>query len=310
MNAAVTIGRTTFANPVLVASGTFEFGLKFPSVANRLGGVVTKAITMQARVGNPPPRICEFPGGILNSVGLENPGVEKFCTEIVPRTAKLKSRVVVNVAGFTVEEYGELAARLDSESVDALEVNVSCPNVKEGGALFGQQPQVVEAITALVRKETTKTIIIKLTANFVDPVETAKAAEAAGADGVTLINTLFGLALDENGRPFLGGRSGGVSGPALKPFALFCVDRVAAAVKIPIVGCGGIMNGQDALDFLSAGARMVQVGTASLVNPEAALEVWTGLKEYSARNRLTGWEQLVGRTRRHGGGESKSDVRS
>lgn len=301
MNSSVTIGRTTFANPVLAASGTFEFGLKFPSVANRLGGVVTKAITLQARVGNPPPRICEFPGGILNSVGLENPGVEKFCTEVVPRTAKLKCRVVVNIAGFTVEEYGELAARLDSEPVDALEVNVSCPNVREGGALFGQQPQVVEAITALVRRRTAKTVIVKLTANFVDPVETAKAAEAAGADGVTLINTLFGLALDERGRPFLGGRTGGVSGPALKPFALFCVDRVAAAVKIPIIGCGGIMDSADALDFLSAGARMVQVGTASLVNPEAALEVWAGLKQHARKNRLGGWEQIVGRARRRDG---------
>jgi len=298
VNPQVIVGQAAFVNPVLAASGTFEFGLKFPSVSNRLGGVVTKAITLQPRVGNPPPRIFEFPGGILNSVGLENPGVERFCADVVPRTAKLRCRVVVNIAGFTVEEYGELAARLDSESVDALEVNVSCPNVKEGGALFGQQPQVVESITALVRKRTTKTIIVKLTANFVDPVETAKAAEAAGADGVTLINTLFGLVLDGDGRPFLGGRTGGVSGPALKPFALFCVDRVAAAVKIPIIGCGGVMDAADALDFLSAGARMVQVGTANLVNPEATLEVWAGLKAYAQKNRLSNWDQIVGRARR------------
>lgn len=300
MNPQVIIGRTTFANPVLAASGTFEFGLKFPTVANRLGGVVTKAITLQPRVGNPPPRICEFPGGILNSVGLENPGLEAFCADVVPRTRKLKCRVVVNIAGFSVAEYGELAARLDSEPVDALEVNVSCPNVREGGALFGQQPRVVEAITALVRKRTTKTVIVKLTANFVDPAETAKAAEAAGADGVTLINTLFGLALDGDGRPFLGGRTGGVSGPALKPFALFCVDRVAAAVEIPIIGCGGVMDAADALDFLSAGARMVQVGTANLVNPEAALDVWTGLKRYAQENRLSNWNKVVGRARRVG----------
>ena len=298
MTPQVIIGQTTFENPVLAASGTFEFGLKFPAVANRLGGVVTKAITLQPRAGNPPPRIYEFPGGILNSVGLENPGVDKFCADVVPRTWKLRCRVVVNIAGFTVGEYGELAARLDSEPVDALEVNVSCPNVKEGGALFGQQPRVVEAITTLVRKRTTKTVIVKLTANFVDPVETAKAAEAAGADGVTLINTLFGLALDGNGRPFLGGRTGGVSGPALKPFALFCVDRVAAAVKIPVIGCGGVMNAADALDFLSAGARMVQVGTANLVNPEAALEVWAGLRAYVQKNRFSNWDQIVGRARR------------
>jgi len=298
VNPQVTIGRTTLANPVLAASGTFEFGLKFPAVANRLGGVVTKAVTREPRVGNPPPRICEFPGGILNSVGLENPGLEAFCADVVPRTRRLKCRVVVNIAGFTVKEYGELAARLDSQPVDALEVNVSCPNVREGGTLFGQQPRVVEAITALVRKQTTKTVLVKLTANFVDPVETAKAAEAAGADGVTLINTLFGLALDGDGRPFLGGRTGGVSGPALKPFALFCVDRVAAAVKIPIIGCGGVMSSADALDFLSAGAVMVQVGTANLVNPEAALDVWAGLRQYCKQNHVIGWDRIVGRARR------------
>ncbi len=298
MNPQVIIGSTAFVNPVLAASGTFEFGLKFRSVANRLGGVVTKAITLQPRVGNPPPRICEFPGGILNSVGLENPGVDRFCNDIVPQTSKLRCRVVVNIAGFTADEYGELAARLDSEPVDAIEVNVSCPNVKEGGALFGQQPRVVEAITALVRKRTTKTVIVKLTANFVDPAETAKAAEAAGADAVTLINTLFGLALDPEGRPFLGGRNGGMSGPALKPFALFCVDRVAAAVKIPVIGCGGVMSARDALDFLSAGARMVQVGTANLVNPAAALEVWTAMEEYARKSRLSNWDKIVGRARR------------
>lgn len=298
MNLSVTIGRTTFANPVLAASGTFEFGLKFRSVTNRLGGVVTKAITLLPRVGNPPPRIYEFPGGILNSVGLENPGVEDFSTEVVPQMANLKCRVVVNIAGFSIDEYGELAAKLDSTPVDALEVNVSCPNVREGGALFGQQPRVVEAITAVARKRTTKTIIVKLTANFVDPVETAKAAEAGGADGVTIINTLFGLALDGNGRPFLGGRTGGVSGPALKPFALFCVDRVSAAVRIPVIGCGGVMSAADALDFLSAGAAMVQVGTASLVNPEAPLDVWNGLKQHARQNRLSKWAEIIGRSRR------------
>ena len=298
MNPKVILGQTAFVNPVLAASGTFEFGLKFKSVANRLGGVVTKAITLQPRVGNPPPRIWEFAGGVINSVGLENPGLEKFCNDVVPLTSKLLCRVVVNIAGFTVDEYGELAARLESESIDALEVNVSCPNVKEGGALFGQQPSVVEAITALVRRRTTRTVIVKLTANFVDPVETAKAAEAAGADAVTLINTLFGLALDGNGRPFLGGRNGGVSGPALKPFALYCVDRVAAAVKIPVIGCVGIMSATDALDFLSAGARMVQVGTANLVNPEAALNVWNGMKEHARRNRWSNWDTVVGRIRR------------
>jgi dihydroorotate dehydrogenase (NAD+) catalytic subunit len=295
----VTVGRIAFANPVLAASGTFEFGLKFPSVSNRLGGVVTKGITSAPRAGNPPPRIFEFPGGIINSVGLENPGVEVFCSDVLPKMARLRCRKIVNIAGFSTDEYGHLAERLEAEPVDALEVNVSCPNVKSGGTAFGQDPALVEKVTHLVRVRTRKTVIVKLTANFVDPVETAKAAEAAGADAVTLINTLFGLALDSEGRPFLGGRTGGVSGPALKPLALFCVDRVASAVQIPIIGCGGIMTGQDALEFLSAGARLVQVGTANLVSPDAALAVWTGLKSRCRKGRLRDWNQVVGRTRRH-----------
>jgi dihydroorotate dehydrogenase (NAD+) catalytic subunit len=162
---------------------------------------------------------------------------------------------------------------LDHERVDAIELNVSCPNVKEGGAAFGQNPKLVEDITAQARKATAKTLIVKLTANFIDPAETAKAAEAAGADAVTVINTLFGMAMDESGKPFLGARTGGVSGPALKPFALYCVDRVSRAVKIPVIGCGGVTSGRDARDFFSAGARMIQIGTANLVNPRAALEI-------------------------------------
>ncbi|MEO0078932.1 MAG: dihydroorotate dehydrogenase [candidate division WOR-3 bacterium] len=273
MTRSVTIGRTTFANPVLAASGTFGFGLQFPLVANRLGGVVTKGITLEPRPGNPPPRVYEFPGGIINSVGLENPGLQAFRAQVLPRLGKLKCRVVVNVAGFTVDEYRELVLGLDHERVDAIELNVSCPNVNEGGVAFGQSPRLVEEITRFARRATGKTLIVKLTANFVDPAETARAAESAGADAVTAINTLFGMALDEWGRPFLGGRTGGISGPALKPFALYCVDRVSRAVKIPVIGCGGIMCGRDAQDFLCAGAQMVQVGTASLVNPRAALEI-------------------------------------
>jgi dihydroorotate dehydrogenase (NAD+) catalytic subunit len=294
----VRIGNVVFANPVLAASGTFEFGLRFPTVSNRLGGIVTKGITLEPRVGNPPPRICETPGGIMNSVGLENPGLARFCSDVLPLLRKLKTRVVANIAGFSVDEYGRLADGLADPRVDALELNVSCPNVQEGGSQFGQKPVLVEAITRLVRGRTKKSLIVKLTANFVDPVETAMAAEAGGADAVTVVNTLYGLALDEQGRPFLGGRTGGISGPALKPFALFCVDRVSAAVKIPVIGCGGIMNGRDALDFLSAGARMVQVGTASLVNPAAALDVWQGLKTELKRHKVAGWGDVIGRARR------------
>ncbi len=272
-NQSTVIGQTTFANPVLAASGTFGFGLQFTGVSNRLGGVVTKGITLAPRAGNPPPRISEFPGGIINSVGLENPGLDRFRAEILPALSRLKCRVVVNVAGFAVGEYQELVLGLDHDRVDAIELNVSCPNVDEGGVAFGQNPKLVEQITRLARKATAKTLIVKLTANFVDPAETARAAEAGGADAVTVINTLFGMAMDETGRPFLGARTGGISGPALKPFALYCVDRVSRAVKIPVIGCGGIMSAQDARDFFAAGAQMVQVGTASLVNPRAALEI-------------------------------------
>jgi dihydroorotate dehydrogenase (NAD+) catalytic subunit len=267
------VGGLRFTNPVLAASGTWGFGLEFRHLSSQLGGVVTKGITLLPRPGNPPPRIYEFPGGIVNSVGLENPGVEAYVREILPEQAGLRCRILVNVAGFTVEEYGRLAERLDRPGVDGLEVNVSCPNVKEGGVAFGQSPRLVEKITRYVRRRTRKPVVVKLTANFVDPLDTAQAAEQGGADAVTLINTVFGLALNPDGSPFLGARTGGISGSAIKPLALFCVDRVASKVKIPVVGCGGIMSGQDALDFLHAGAKLVQVGSASLANPRAALEV-------------------------------------
>lgn len=279
MHGAVKLGSLRLANPVLAASGTWGFGLEFPQISNRLGGIVTKGITLEPRVGNPPPRIWEFPGGIVNSVGLENPGVDAYVRRVLPRQAKLRCRVLVNVAGFSVAEYGLLAERLELPRVDALEVNVSCPNVREGGAAFGQDPKMVEAVTRMVRTRTRKPVIVKLTANFVDPVETAKAAAAGGADAVTLINTVFGLALTREGRPFLGGGNGGVSGPAIRPLALYCVERVAKAVRLPIVGCGGIMTGQDALDFLNAGATLVQVGSASLANPQAPLEVLIDLQQ-------------------------------
>lgn len=273
------IGGCRFSSPVLTASGTFGFGLDFPHISNRLGGVVTKAVTLVPRAGNPPPRIWEVPGGVVNSVGLENPGIVRFRDEIEPKLRRLKCRVIVNIAGFAVAEFARLAGLMEElPAVTGVEVNVSCPNVHQGGALFGQNPRTVERITRAVRKATRKPVLVKLTANFVDPLETARAAEAGGANAVTLINTLFGLVLDRDGKPVLGGRNGGVSGPALKPFALYCVDRVAGQIGIPVVGCGGIMTGQDALDFLNAGARLVQVGTASLRNPSAPLDVLMELR--------------------------------
>ncbi len=298
MNLTVRLGPLEFANPVLTASGTFGFGNDFPTVTARLGGIVTKGVSLLPRPGNPPPRIFEFPGGILNSVGLENPGLESFITDILPGLSRRRTRLIVNVAGFGLEEYAAIVERLTATPVDGFELNVSCPNVKSGGTQFGQSATAVERITRACREKTAKFLAVKLTANFVDPVETAAAAAEGGADAVTLINTLFGLALDAAGRPFLGGRSGGISGPAIKPFALFCVDRVARAVKIPIIGSGGIMTVADAIDFLSAGATLVQVGTASLANPAAAAEIADGLAGWCRQHGIRTIGELIGRTQR------------
>ncbi|MFO7639179.1 MAG: dihydroorotate dehydrogenase [bacterium] len=295
---SVRLAGLELANPVLAASGTWEFGLRFADVSDQLGGIVTKGITLAPRAGNPPPRITEFPGGIINSVGLENPGLDTFISHILPAMGRLRCRVIVNVAGFRPGEYAELVARLAHPRVDAFELNVSCPNVREGGAAFGASPAAVERITRLCRRRTEKPLIVKLTANFIDPAETARAAEAGGADAVTVLNTLFGLALDPDGRPFLGGRTGGISGPCLKPFALYCVDRVAPAVGIPVVACGGVMTGADAADFLSAGARLVQVGSASLADPQAPGRVARELAALCRERRFRDWDELIGRARR------------
>ncbi len=291
MNWEVVIKGVRFANPVLAASGTFGFGYEFRRIASGLGGVVTKAVTVEPRAGNPPPRVAEVRSGVVNSVGLENPGLAVFQEKILPRLNGLKCRVVVNIAGKEETEFCYLAEALSAGRIDALELNLSCPNVKEGGVLFGQSPAMVERITKAVRRRTEKLLIVKLTANFVDPQETARAAEAGGADAVSLINTLFALVLDENGRPLLGGRTGGLSGPAIKPFALFCVERVARAIRVPVIGGGGIVNGRDAFEFLSAGARMITVGTANLVAPDGALRVW---RELAALGRKKGWQDRAG----------------
>lgn len=298
MNTEVVIGGVNFANPVLAASGTFGFGFEFKTISSRLGGIVTKAVTLEPRAGNPAPRIAEVDCGIVNSVGLENPGLPNFHKQILPKLKKVKTRLVVNIAGFSLEEFIRLTEELSDNIIDGLELNLSCPNVSEGGVILGQSRKRVEQVTREVRKRTKKLLIVKLTANFVDPAETAKAAEGGGADAVTVMNTLYGLILDGNGRPFLGGRTGGISGPAIKPFALFCVDRVAAAIRIPVIGCGGIMSGKDAFDFLCAGARLVQVGTVNLISPNGALRVLNELKSLCSAKEIKEWEDILGRTRR------------
>lgn len=298
MRFEVSIRGVKFPNSVLAASGTFGFGWEFSRVANRLGGVVTKGVTLEPRAGNPPPRIAETASGVVNSVGLENPGVQVFKEKIVPHLARLKCPVLVNLAGGSVDEFCRLTELLEETPIAGLELNLSCPNVKEGGVVFGQNPQRVAEVTAAVRRRTGKLLVVKLTANFIDPRETAKAAEAGGADAVSLINTLFALVLDEEGNPLLGGRTGGLSGPAIKPFALFCVERVAGAVEIPVIGIGGIRTGRDAFEFICAGAHLVQVGAANLIRPDAAVEVVKGLREIAQGQGWRRWEEVRGKARR------------
>jgi len=281
----IKIKNLIFKNPIILASGTFSFGDKFISVANEMGGIVTKGITLLPRVGNPPPRICETPAGILNSVGLENPGVDKFCKEILPRLQSLKTNLIVNISANSAKEFSILAQKLNDTNIDALEINISCPNIKDKDCnkMIGQDPKATYEAVKAVRKQTKKTIITKLTANFIDPLLTAQAANDAGTDAICLINTLYGLAIDsKTGKPFLGGITGGLSGPAIKPFALYCVWHVASKVKLPIIGCGGIVSADDVLEYLHAGSKLVEVGSANLRNPYAGLEI---LKEI---NRLRG----------------------
>lgn len=298
MKLEVELAGIRFPNPVLAASGTFGFGLDYPQIACRLGGIVTKGITLSPRAGNPMPRIAETASGIINSVGLENPGVHNFKTQILPRLRNLKTHLIVNIAGTRIEEYVQLAELLDDDRITALELNLSCPNVKAGGVLLGQNPRTVARLTAAVRRRTAKPLFVKLTANFTDPAVTARAAADNGADAVTVINTLFGLVLDEEGKPLLGGRTGGLSGPAIKPFALFCVDRVAAAVKIPVIGCGGITSGRDAYEFLCAGARLVQVGTANLVAPDRSWQIVRELAAICRRRKISTIDEIIGKARR------------
>jgi dihydroorotate dehydrogenase (NAD+) catalytic subunit len=251
-----------------------------------MGGIVSKGITLAPRSGNPPPRIWEVPGGIVNSVGLENPGAEGFATKIARRMRFGPARVLVNVAGFTPEEYAEIISRVDGETITGFELNVSCPNVKRGGAAFGQDPRMVARIVRHARKRTAKLLITKLTANFVDPALAAKAAAGEGSDAVSLINTVNALVTDgRTGKAVLGGVTGGLSGPAIKPVALYCVHHVAQRVRIPVIGGGGIVTAEDAVQFLLAGAVMVQIGSVNLVNPYAGLGILQGLEDYCRKNR-------------------------
>lgn len=296
-NMEIEIAGITFKNPVTTASGTFGSGMEYSEYVNlsRLGAVTTKGVSSIPWPGNPTPRIAETYGGMLNAIGLQNPGIDVFLQRDLPFLRTHDTKVIVNVVGKTAEEYSEVVERLSDCDVDMLEINISCPNVKEGGIAFGQDPARVEAITSQMRRCSKKPIIIKLSPNVTDISETARAAEAGGADAVSLINTLTGMRIDIEKRNFLlANKTGGLSGPAIKPIAVRMVYQVACAVNIPIIGMGGIMNAEDGLEFIMAGATMVAVGTANFINPRATEEVIDGIESYMVRNNISDIKDLIG----------------
>jgi dihydroorotate dehydrogenase (NAD+) catalytic subunit len=286
------------ANPVMLASGTCGYGGELAEISDiqRLGALVCKGTTLEAREGNPQPRIAETPAGMLNSIGLQNIGVEALVRDLAPVWADWRLPVVVNIAGATIEEYAAVAARLEGVvGISAIELNIGCPNVKAGGAEFGANPEAAAAVTAAVRRATTLPLIVKLTPNTADIVAVAGAVAEAGAEAVTLINTLRGMAIDiKRRRPVLGNIYGGLSGPAVKPVALGMVYQVVAAVAVPVIGCGGIVTASDALEFIMAGASAVEIGTAALVDPQAPLEILEGITGFMAREGIRDINELVG----------------
>lgn len=297
MNMKVNLGGVWFQNPVMTASGTFGSGEEYSEFVdlNRLGAVITKGVSNVAWAGNPTPRIAETSGGMMNAIGLQNPGVEVFVNRDIPFLKKFDTKIIVNVCGKTTKDYCEVVERLADEPVDMLEINISCPNVKEGGIAFGQNSNSVEAITKEVKKYAKQPIIMKLSPNVTDITETAKAAEAGGANVLSLINTLTGMKIDINKRCFaLANKTGGLSGPAIKPIAVRMVYQVANAVKLPIIGMGGIATYEDAIEFILAGASAVSVGTANFANPYATIEVLEGIQAYMKQYGMSEIKELIG----------------
>ena len=283
----VTIAGVEWKNPVTTASGTFGSGAEFCEFVdlNKLGAVTTKGVANVPWEGNPTPRVAEVYGGMMNSVGLQNPGIDVFCERDIPFLRQYDTNIIVNVCGRSEEDYCEVVERLASEDVDMLEINISCPNVKEGGIAFGQNPKAAEAITKAVKKYAKQPVIMKLSPNVTDITEMAKAVEAGGADAVSLINTLTGMKIDINRKQFvLANKTGGVSGPIVKPVAVRMVYQVANAVKIPVIGMGGISTWEDAVEFILAGASAVSVGTANFFNPKATEEIAEGIAAYMDKN--------------------------
>ena len=293
----VTLAGVELKNPVMTASGTFGSGAEYSEFVdlNRLGAVVTKGVANVPWPGNPTPRVTETASGMLNAIGLQNPGIDLFCKRDIPFLKQYDTKIVVNVCGKSTEDYCEVVERLADEPVDLLEINVSCPNVKEGGIAFGQNPKALEAITKEVKKYAKQPIIMKLSPNVTDITEMAKAAEAGGADILSLINTLTGMKIDIYRRTFaLANKTGGMSGPAVKPVAVRMVYQVAQAVKLPIIGMGGIATAEDALEFIMAGATAVSVGTANFFNPYATVEIAEGIEKFMAQQKVEDINQLIG----------------
>lgn len=293
----VTLAGVELKNPVMTASGTFGSGTEYSEFVdlNRLGAVVTKGVANVPWPGNPTPRVTETASGMLNAIGLQNPGIDLFCKRDIPFLKQYDTKIVVNVCGKSTEDYCEVVERLADEPVDLLEINVSCPNVKEGGIAFGQNPKALEAITKEVKKYAKQPIIMKLSPNVTDITEMARAAEAGGADILSLINTLTGMKIDIYRRAFaLANKTGGMSGPAVKPVAVRMVYQVAQAVSLPIIGMGGIATAEDALEFIMAGATAVSVGTANFFNPYATVEIAEGIENFMREQHVEDIHELIG----------------
>lgn len=297
VNMKVNIAGVEFNNPVTVASGTFGSGMEYCEYVDlsRLGAVTTKGVANVPWPGNPTPRIAETYGGMINAIGLQNPGLDTFVKRDIPFLKQYDTRIIVNVCGKTEEDYVDAVEKLGEQPVDMLEINISCPNVNEGGIAFGQVPAMAERITKAVKKVAKQPVIMKLSPNVTDITEMAKAVEAGGADAVSLINTITGMKIDINRRTFaVANKTGGLSGPAIKPVAVRMVYQTANAVKLPIIGMGGIASAEDALEFLMAGATMVSVGTANFNDPMTTIKVIDGIKDYCARNGIADVKELIG----------------
>ena len=298
INLSTQIHNITLKNPVMTASGTFGYGEEFADFIDlgRLGGIVVKGTTGQRRQGNAYPRMAETPAGMLNAVGLQNEGVDTFCAEVYPRIKHFDTNILVNVSGSSIEEYCDVAAKIDAlDAIPGIELNISCPNVKQGGMGFGTRPEMAAQVVEAVRRVYHKTLVVKLTPNVTSIVDIARAVESAGADALSLINTLLGMAVDvERRRPMLSTVTGGLSGPCVKPVAVRCVWQVAHAVQIPVIGMGGIVTAADALEFLMAGAKAIEVGTANFLDPRTTVQIVEGLEDYCRRHNIADINEIIG----------------